>query len=57
MICFKFQVLFVHIRWLLEANMVFGIRANLSFRAVNLFIYLVFTTAVKLNFFRICYAM
>ena len=34
-----------------EANMVFGIRANPSFRAVNLFIYLLFTAAVKLIFF------
>ena len=40
-----------------EANIVFGIRANPSSRAINLFIYLVFTDAVKLNFFRICYAM
>ena len=31
--------------------MVFDIRANPSFRAVNLSIYLAFTAAVKLNFF------
>lgn len=32
-----------------EANMVFTIRANPSFRAVNLSIYLVFTAIVKFN--------